>query len=299
METLRYELFGLAIDSEIPLPELKAQPAADGSGNTDLSIRLGLPAGEEDGGYVIDIEGVARFTIRGGTAIRVTPAEGAGEREVRLFLLGSAMGAALHQRGILPLHANAVEIDGRAVAFMGQSGAGKSTLAAWFHDQGHPILADDVCVIRADAGGTALAYPGLPRLRLWEDALEASGRVPADHSPSFRHDEGARRKFDVPIPVGSVASRPLPLAALFQLVQGPELRIERLTGSRAVEAISANTYRGRLIAEVGDSNAHVAACLAIARHIPVFTLERPFDRAGFDSQCAAVLHYCRSRLPSG
>lgn len=297
METLRYELFGLAIDSEIPLPELTAQ--SDGGGQADLSIRLGPPGDEDDGGYVIDIDGVARFTISGGKSIRVTPAAGAGEREVRLFLLGSAMGAALHQRGILPLHANAVEIDGRAVAFMGQSGAGKSTLAAWFHDQGHPILADDVCVIRAGEGGGAIAYPGLPRLRLWEDALEASGRVPAEHSPSFRHDDGARRKFDVPIAAGSVASRPLPLAALFLLGEGPALKIERLTGSRAVEAISANTYRGRLIAEVGDSNAHVAACLAIARHIPVFTLERPFDRSGFDSQCAAVRDYCRSRLPSG
>ena len=299
METLRYELFGLAIDSEIPLPELKSQSAADGGGPADLSIRLGPPAGEDAGGYVIEIDEVARFTISGGMAIRVTPAAGAGERDIRLFLLGSAMGAALHQRGILPLHANAVEIDSRAVAFMGQSGAGKSTLAAWFHDQGYPILADDVCVIRADEGDGATAYPGLPRLRLWEDALEASGRVPADHSPSFRYDAGARRKFDVPIPAGSVASRPLPLAALFLLGEGPALRIERLTGSRAVEAISANTYRGRLIAEVGDSNAHVAACLAIARHIPVFTLERPFDRAGFDAQCAAVLDYCRSRLPSG
>ena len=69
------------------------------------------------------------------------------------------MGAALHQRGILPLHANAVEIDHRAVAFMGASGAGKSTLAAWFHDQGYPILADDVCVIRADDGAARSPIP--------------------------------------------------------------------------------------------------------------------------------------------
>ena len=43
-------------------------------------------------------------------------APGASSRNVRVFLLGSAFGALLHQRGLLPLHANAVEVDGRAVA---------------------------------------------------------------------------------------------------------------------------------------------------------------------------------------
>ena len=78
------------------------------------------------------------------------PRQGVPDSNVRLFLLGSAMGALLHQRGLLPLHTNAVEVGGRAFAFMGKSGAGKSTLAAWFHDRGFRIVADDVCVVGFD-----------------------------------------------------------------------------------------------------------------------------------------------------
>ena len=299
MGALHYRLFGLTIESEMPLPELPALEDAAERKRPDISITLdGLP-GDDTGGFVLDISEVARFTISDGRSISIVPMPGAGEREIRLFLLGSAMGAALHQRGVLPLHANAVAIDGRAVAFMGQSGAGKSTLAAWFYDQGYRVLADDVCVVRADQGSPATAYPGLPRLRLWQDALEASGRSADEHAPSFHRAGDDRQKFDIPIPRGAAATEPLPLAALFVLEEGPQLAIHRLTGSRAVEAISANTYRGRLIADLGDSNAHVAACVAIARSIPVFRLERPFARAEFDAQCNAILDYCRSELPSG
>ena len=296
---LRYRLFGLAIESELALPELAAQQHAAVQSPPDLSIMIADPPSPEGGGYVFDIAKVARFTITDGNSIVISPADGAGEREIRLFLLGSAMGAALHQRGILPLHANAVAIDGRAVAFMGASGAGKSTLAAWFHDQGFPVLADDVCVIRSDERGRAVAYPGLPRLRLWQDALEASGRIPAEHSPSFHRESDQRQKYDVPILPDSAASEPLPLQALFVLELGRELAIEPLSGSRAVEAISANTYRGRMIGEVGNSKAHVGACVTIARTVPVLSLARPLDRARFKAQCKTILDYIRSTLPSG
>ena len=77
----------------------------------------------------------------------------------------------LHQRSLLPLHANAMVVEGRAIGFMGHPGAGKSTLAAWFHDRGFDVLADDVCVVTPGPDGRPLAHPGIPRLRLWREAL--------------------------------------------------------------------------------------------------------------------------------
>ena len=119
------------------------------------------------------------------------------ERNVRLFLLGSAFGVLLHQRGLLPLHANAIEIDGRAVAFMGPSGAGKSTLAAWFHDRAFRVIADNVCAISRNSEGRRQAAPGLPRLRLWAEALELMGRSSHALNRSFVDDDD--EKFDVPM----------------------------------------------------------------------------------------------------
>ena len=100
--------------------------------------------------------------MRDGNQIVIDAAPDATDRNVRLFLLGSALGALLHQRGLLPLHANAIDLGGGAVAFSGHSGAGKSTIAAWFHDRGHRILADDVCVVGFDQSGRALVH-AVPR----------------------------------------------------------------------------------------------------------------------------------------
>src|SRR5687767_37791 len=117
----------------------------------DVTISIGAvgpvsgPPGVDlqDDALVLRIPEVASYRIDA-TSILVSPAPAVPEQNLRLYLLGSAFGALLHQRGLLPLHANAVEIDGKAVAFMGASGEGKSTLAAWFHDRGFNIIADDV-----------------------------------------------------------------------------------------------------------------------------------------------------------
>jgi len=63
---------------------------------------------------------------------------------VRLYLLGSAWGALCYQRDLLVLHASAVRVDGRAVAFCGRPGMGKSTLAAWLAESGHALVSDDL-----------------------------------------------------------------------------------------------------------------------------------------------------------
>ncbi len=129
--TAMYRLFGLNVRSEIDLPELT--PCAI-EAEPEVTIRLsdigadvsapGLHA--VDGDLVFVAEDVARYRIAAGRTIVVERLPNSPARNVRLFLLGSAFGALLHQRGLLPLHANAVEIGGKAVAFMGESGAGKS-----------------------------------------------------------------------------------------------------------------------------------------------------------------------------
>jgi len=57
--------------------------------------------------------------------------------------MGSAMGALLHQRNILALHAGTIAVNGGSVIFCGPSGIGKSTLAAGFRRRGYPNVAGD------------------------------------------------------------------------------------------------------------------------------------------------------------
>jgi hypothetical protein len=289
-----YRVFGLNIRSDFELPELFPADCAE---EPDIRIRRGPVTGSEAPGLqadgdvlVLTIHDVARYRIDGGREIVMDPEAGVPERNLRLFLLGSAFGALLHQRGLLPLHANAVEIEGRAIAFMGESGAGKSTLAAWFHDRAHRIVADDVCVVRFDAAGNALAQPGLPRLRLWDEALEATGRSAAEFARSYAGDE-TFNKFDVPIAAQTAADRELPLAAAYILERGERTEIQSLQGLEAVEAVFAHTYRGAFVAPADAAQSHWSAALQLVRSMPVFRFTRPWTLRGLDDSCSAVLRH--------
>lgn len=292
-----YKLFGLVVVSAIPLPELDEVQA---NGPADVVIRLGPlshRAADEPqglsvvaGGAILNIVKVARYWIAGGCEIVIEPCSGSSERNLRLFLLGSAFAAILHQRALLPLHANAVEIDGRAIGFMGHSGAGKSTLAAWFHDRGFKILADDVCVVKTD-GGRVLAYSGIPRLRLWKDALERSGRTALDFEASFDDAE----KYNLP-----TQSRPsgesIELSHLYLLekAEGDIPAVARLRGVEAVDTLVANTYRGRYVPLLGGTQRHLLQCVALAERIPVFRAQRAWGMEGFDNQARLLEEHARA-----
>ena len=297
-----YAAFGLSIASAVPLPEL---PLVGAPAVPDVTIRRGRAETGESGGAalwgdrhraVLTVPDVARYEVREGREIIFQTCDGAEERHVRLFLLGSALGVLLHQRQLLPLHANAIEVDGEVVAFSGHSGAGKSTLAAWFHDRGRRVLSDDVCVIGQLPGGKSVAYPGIPRLRLWRDALERSGRNSASFDPTWLND-ASYDKFDVPIVPTDDVLAPRPLAAIYLLRQGdPPARINRLGGSEAMSALISNTYRGAFIPRVGDAVAHWKQCHSVAEQVPIFEVIRAFDKDRFEDDALLLEDHVESQL---
>jgi len=296
--THRYKIYGLSIVSDLRLPEL---PEDEGDGEADVRISGAVVAGSEEGisfgpdGAVLHIKGIASYLIRDGRGILVDPAPDAVDRNVRLYLLGSAFGILLHQRGLLPLHANAIEIDGHAVAFMGETGAGKSTLAAWLHDAGHRVIADDVCVLDFGEGGQdrIRVRPGMPRIRLWKDALERSGRVSADYEFSYAGDE-SYEKFDVPVSPERSTETDLDLVAIYVLSTGESFDISRLSGVDAADAVFSNTYRGFVLSELGQSRLHFDAALKVVRSTPIFRLERSRRLEDIAGDVSRVIAHARS-----
>ena len=291
-----WSVFGLVIRSEIPLPELFP---CESSAAADVVISAGkLPEAAEapaglsvaDRALLLVIPGVAKFRIANGRSITVEAEAGVPERNVRLYLLGSAFGALLHQRGLLPLHANAVDIGGTSIAFMGESGAGKSTLAAAFRDRGYRVIADDVCVVGFDADGNACAKPGLPRLRLWAEALEVMGHGTAGFEHSYVGDEQFE-KFDVPLDPSSAVRSDTPLSGLYLLARGDEFSIDRLTGLEAADAVFANTYRGAFVSAANGQENHWASAVRLVRTLPVFRAAREWNLARLDEQCRMLLEH--------
>lgn len=283
---MRYRLFGLTIESGIALPELVATSAAGPADATILRGSVAHPKGESriglfatgSGDGIVEVPGVGRFAI-GHSQIMVDADPAAPDRNVRLFLLGSAIGALLHRRRLLPLHANAIALGSGAIAVMGRSGAGKSTLAAAFHDRGLMVLSDDICVVGRSRQGDMLAQPGIPRIRLRPDAILRSGRDPEHLELAF---EGSDKRV-MPAPTGT--PEPLKLIAAFAIDDADDDRIAcvRLQGADALMAIMNNVYRAHYVPLVGDPATHLADCAVLARAVPIFALRRPWDAERIDA----------------
>lgn len=278
-----YQVFGLTVESEWELQQL---PSVEPTEGADIRIvRAALDTGPEGisptlGGSLLVISSVARYRISGGNLIEIDAAPGVSARNVELYLLGSAIGAVLHQRKMLPLHANAIDLGGAAVVFMGHSGAGKSTLAAWFHDRGYPVLADDICPVDLSSG-EALVHPGIPRLRLWREALEHSGRSALNYEMSFDDYE----KYDVPTELAVSPAR-LPIIAAYELARSKledPAQIQQVRGVRGLDALVANTYRGSFLTEPDELKEHLDKCVQISRLIPIYNVQRPWGLAEMDN----------------
>ena len=293
-----YSCFDFRFSSEIPLGELTPAEASDQ--REIVSIRRGeapetLPgAGAPQLGVqatadeaLLSVPTVGRYWVQGGREVVVDPLPEASGRNVRLFLLGSALGILAYQRGLLPLHANAIVVDGAAYAFSGPSGAGKSTLAAHFAAAGYPVLCDDVCAVSFDADGVPHAWPGLPRLKLWEDAARSFGHDPEGLDRAIEGHE----KFHVPIATLAPSER-VPLRRLYTLARAEEEAqpgIVRLHGQDAMRAAMENTYRGEYLGALGRAKQQFGQAVALIRNARIYAVTRRWGYDVFDQEAVRLL----------
>ncbi len=277
-----YRAFGCEVRSELPFPELPHWEGPTGSDTAlevvvgrlnevwDAAVQFGRSWASDAASETIlfRIPEVAVYAIQGGKRIVVSPCGAADPDQIRLYILGSAMGVLLMQRGILPLHGSAVVIDGKAYAFCGQSGAGKSTLASAFGELGRPLVTDDVIAVSFDGQGRPYVTPSYPQQKLWQASLEQLGMDARRYKPLFQEVN----KYAVPV-VQQFAGEPVQLAGLFELRLGDkaEHRLERLSPLESLPVLFAHTYRNYLIPMMGlgqwhlDMTAKLAGSLWLAR----------------------------------
>lgn len=294
VNTSAYGLGGLHIVSDLPLPALAAYPREKSRGDRVLihrshvpeslsSVDVVFPGGQCNATeFLIIIPGVAKYLIRGGTEILVDQAPAAHVGDVCAYLLGTVFGVLCHQRGITPLHASAIDVANGCIAFVGDSGAGKSTLIAALAARGHQVIADDVCFLqRDDEQGKVRVWPGVTRLRLWEDAMKALGYDDSGVEREFR----GYNKYLIPLPTPRNPFKSRHLQRVYQLNSAPKgerASIDRLRGAAALELLIQNIYRLELAENMGrKANAFVLSATA-AQHVPVFRFSRPLGFHALD-----------------
>lgn len=277
-----YRIYGLTVFSQLECPLL----LSDGS-NADATILMGtipascLPEGMHKGAHFLGgdkvllvIDGVAKYLISAGNEVLIEPFPDARQDMVRLFLLGSALGILLHQRGVLPLHGCGIIHDGRAILFLGDTGIGKSTLAEAFRRKGYKLLTDDVSALSFAEDDGIHVFPAYPKINLTEESanrfdIQVAG-LPAAHP--------RKKKYCVPVD-DSFSATPHPLARIYILHRGKDqtIRLETPSKIAAIPFLTHNTYRPQALTRMGHHQRHIEQCARIADNYPVRLLTRPDD----------------------
>ena len=277
-----FSIYGLRVRSSLHLPDW---PAIARAGDPDVTIiqepltgpRLEGPPYTarsiiEDGHLRLAVQGVARYWARGGTAIRVDPDPDAKPEDVQLYLTGAVLGAILHQRGLFPLHASCVSLNGHGIALAGPSGAGKSTLVAALVRQGATFVSDDLCVLEQTDNGSPRVWPSAARAKLDQASLAA-----LDHSGHELDSAGGNRgKYLVPIRITGAGPGPVPLHHLYLIRDSEDpARTERVEGLDAVAALVDETYFLRWAGALGLAEQCFAQAAGVARNLRIDRLLRP------------------------
>ena len=284
MSQYTYIAYGLTIRSIIEVPELPTGPRSSAA---DVRVELGeVPRRLEPVDYerhepsdrgetyliisrervLLHVDGVGRYLVEAGSRVTIEPDANSIAHEVRVFLLGTCVGALLHQRGAFVLHASGIGTPQGCVLFAGNSGAGKSTLLAEFLRRGHRMLVDDVCAITAD-GDQITVTPSVPRTRVWSDA---AAELNID-TTGLQRTLTNLAKFERQLPGQFWAT------AIYELTgpMGGEMVFSRLTPIEVLPTLISHTYRSMMLDALGVRRHHFDMASAIARSVPVTRVSRP------------------------
>lgn len=282
-----YQAFGLSIVSDIPLPELPYVNNKLDKIDVEIKIedlsKIWFDLSDKQRSFIVNenrvmfqVPNVVIFSIQGGKTITVSPLEKYEEDMIRLWILGTCMGAILMQRNIFPLHGSAVVINGKAYAFIGDSGAGKSTLASGFIKEGYQFLSDDVIAVSFSQETYApIVIPSYPQQKLWQDSLTSFGMEIGEYQSIC----GREKKYSVPV-TSQYFSEILPLAGIFELVktESEEIEVQKIENLERFYALFRHTFRNFLIHDLGLTEWHFNQSADILSKVDMYQLCRPISR---------------------
>lgn len=267
--------------SELELPELiPAQPVEE-----DVTIVFGevpehLPEVRGSGvlfeatfnDFLFRFKGIGRYRVQSGRKIIIQPERDAVPSEIRLVLLGSSIGALLHQRGMLAIHGSAVTDGHRTAILSGQSGVGKSTLAAGMLELGYSVIADDISVIGLNGKKQFIVEQGIPHLKLWKDVL-----AHLDQADGLDKIRPRIEKYRKPIPVPEEGTPVLSKMVILSPSHSAEFIYSEILGKDKFHQLRDSTYRLQFIDKMDQTETHFRNLSRLVNSIQMFHASRPPD----------------------
>ncbi|KAB8320251.1 hypothetical protein SD81_001080 [Tolypothrix campylonemoides VB511288] len=264
-----YQAYNICIASELLLPELM-----ESEGKPDVIVQFGkindTSETQHDGGNTFqgEVAEVGKFFIQRGREVVIDPVLGVEEALLRTILLGPILSILLRQRGLLVLHASCVDINNKAVAFMGGSGWGKSTLAAAFHTKGYDILTDDVMPIEF-VSDSPIVIPAYPQFKLFPEAVTSLGQDTEGLSPVFQNSPKLSYKFE-----RGFQQTPLPLKRIYVLDKGNAHNITNLQPQEAFVELVRHTRAISLVTNPEFVTSHMGLCSELIKNVSFYRFTR-------------------------
>ncbi|RUT00257.1 hypothetical protein DSM106972_077050 [Dulcicalothrix desertica PCC 7102] len=257
-----YKAYNLHIASELEMPEL-----TEADGEPDIVIEFGKISNNtiiqnNSGDYLFgEMPDIGKFAFQEGRKVIIEPELEVDESLLRVVILGPLLCVLLGQRGLLVLHASAVNIGGQAVAFLGGRGWGKSTLATAFHTSGYNVLTDDVLPVKITLQ-KPLVFPAYPQFKVWEDAAHSLGHNTDHLSFIYKNSPKFSYKFS-----DGFQQTPLPLYRIYVLDKGEEHQISNV---QPQEAFVNLVRHSRAISSMTPQNIltqHLQQCTQLVQQI--------------------------------
>lgn len=283
-----YQVFELTVESEIFFPELTPIATIN---HPDLKISFGKTPENLEGEqvvakvrvqfsptqFLIDVAKVGRYYTSNGNTITIEKHSNADEASIRAFLLETVIASVFYQRGAFLLAGSAIEYQGKAIAFIGNPGTGKSTTAASFIQKGYRLLADGICLIKADNPEKPVLEAFCPTIKLWKDVLHTCN-FEKNTSTDLLQLRPEIEKYRLSFPDSKTyIHQSLPLGKVYLLESRvPDVfKIQNLNASEATQKIGNSRYRFNLFKEAIENTSNpLDICSAIVQNIPVSQVER-------------------------
>jgi hypothetical protein len=236
--------------------------------------------------------GLADFEIDAALARVVChPVIAGPSQDVPIVMAGAVASFLAAMRGRFILHASAIDLGGRAVAFAGERGQGKTTMATLFCVAGFPLVTDDVLPLDIDeAPGHPAVYGHRSgfELRLRTTAATLIDRFPASIERRVTSDD---RRAIRPV----MSGRPsMPVAAI--ILPRPDRessspRARRLGVAEAGLALHRCT-RTEGWRDPGILRRNFSQVSQLVETVPVYAVDVPWGPPFDDDLAARVLGAC-------
>lgn len=276
-----YHAYGLVIRSSILLTGFKSNLSSSEFElqNYDLTIRVGffekIPLNSHE--YIIfdNFKIVMAsnqinvywkdkilFAIINDNEIILNKLTGLSDDFLSLTILGFAVPILLHRRGMLVLHANAIEINGEAIIFLGQKGVGKSTTSLALCKKGYNLISDDVLMVQV-GDSISNVFSGFNIIKIWPETIRQMGENP-DKLPKI-HSNISKRFYSVS---NNDKMDRIPIKIIYFITEGNKTTIEKLPPQMSLINLIESTLWS-IIFDNEELEDNLKKCAKLVKNVPV------------------------------